>query len=255
MKRWIISCILLFATYGCSLTTSCSNDPACTRILFIGNSYTYVNDLPGTFASLAKSGGHRVETGMAATGGWFLSDHVNSTETLDQIESSKWDYVVLQEQSQVPASEAVRIARMYPAARALVGKIREAGAAPILFITWAHRDGWHENGMNTYESMQLQINAGYLMLGQELRAQMAPVGYAWMKTRQEDPQLNLWQEDGSHPNEQGTYLAACVFYASIFRESPEGLTYKDGLSKEEAQALQKIAADTILNNTAKWNIP
>jgi hypothetical protein len=255
MKRWLILCILLFTIAGCSLETSCADDPNCTRVLFIGNSYTYVNDLPATFTKLAKSGGHRVETGISAQGGWFLSDHVNSAETLDLIKSSKWNFVALQEQSQAPASGQVRVTRMYPAARTLVRKIKESGATPILFITWAHRDGWAENNLPSYESMQSAVDKGYLTLGQELKMQMAPVGPAWLKTWQQDPKLNLWQEDGSHPNEKGTYLAACVFYTVIYRESPEGLTYKGNLSKEESQLLQKISAGTVLSRSSFWNIP
>ena len=134
-------------------------------------------------------------------------------------------------------------------------KIREAGANPVLFITWAHRDGWPENGMPSYESMQTAINNGYQAIGHELNVRMAPVGFAWWTTRRQNPQLNLWQDDGSHPTELGTYLAACVFYAAIYRESPEGLSYISSLSKGDAQALQKIAADTVLKNVAYWNIP
>jgi hypothetical protein len=95
-----------------------------------------------------------------------------------------------------------------------------------LFITWAHRDGWVENNFPSYESMQSAIDKGYLNLGQELKVQMSPVGPAWLATWKQDPQLNLWQEDGSHPNEKGTYLAACVFYAVIYHESPERLFNK-----------------------------
>jgi hypothetical protein len=254
MKRWLILCILLLVNCGCSPTSSCGNDSACSRILFIGNSYTYVNDLPGTFTELAKSGGYKVETGMAAQGGWTLSDHVNSSGTLEQIKSQKWNFVVLQEQSQIPASEQVRTALMYPAARTLVGKIKETGAEPVLFITWAHRDGWPEYRM-PYESMQHLINSGYLTLGQELDVRMAPVGYAWFNMWRQNSQLNLWQEDGSHPNKQGTYLAACVFYAVIYHKTPEGLTYAGNLPKEDALLLQKVAADTVLKDSATWNIP
>ncbi len=250
MKRRLILCVLLLAVSGCSLGANCSNDPACLRILFIGNSYTYVNDLPATFARLARSGGHRVETGISAQGGWFLSDHANSRRTLDLIKSSKWNYVVLQEQSQAPASEQVRTAQMYPAIRALVSRIREAGAVPILFLTWAHRDGWPEYGMPSYESMQTAINGGYLAIGEELNARMAPVGYAWLDMRRKHPQLNLWQEDGSHPNEKGTYLAACVFCAVIYRENPQGLSYTGNLSKEDAATLQETATVTVLRDTA-----
>jgi hypothetical protein len=67
--------------------------------------------------------------------------------------------------------------------------------------------------------------------------------------------LDLWQDDGGHPTEQGTYLAACVFYAVIFHQSPEGLTYLAHLPKEIAQFLQQIAANTVLNNPDQWNLP
>ena len=257
IKR-IVNFLLCFAFAvslgGCSLLDSCANNSNCSHILFIGNSYTFVNDLPGMFASLAKSGRHPVETDMSAQGGMLFTDHVQSAETLAKIKSTKWNYVVLQEQSQMPSLMAVRNAQMYPPARTLVGLIRENGAEPIFFLTWAHRDGWQENGMPNYTSMQQNINAGYMSIVHELDTLVAPVGVAWAEAIQQNPQASLWQEDGSHPTIQGTYLAACVFYAVIFQESPEGLSYRDNLTKDEAQWLQKIAADIVLNNKAQWNI-
>jgi hypothetical protein len=207
------------------------------------------------FAELASAGGHRVETGMAAEGGWTLSDHVNSSETLDTITSSMWDFVVLQEQSQIPAIEQSRSDEMYPAARVLVHQIEGIGATPIFFLTWAHRNGWPENGLPDYQNMQIQIDIGYLSIAQDLNVRVAPVGYVWMLARGQNPQLDLWQEDGSHPTEQGTYLAACVFYVVIFRQRPEGLSYMADLPEDKAQFLQQIAAYTVLNNPAQWKLP
>ena len=60
-----------------------------------------------------------------------------------------------------------------------------------------------------------------MTLANQLIAPVAPVGYAWLTAWLQNPQLDLWQADGSHPTEQGTYLAACVFYAVLFRQSPE----------------------------------
>ena len=253
-KFWKILCLLLLGLNGCSLP-SCDNDSACLRILFIGNSYTFVNDLPNTFENLAKSGGHRVETDIRAEGGWSLPDHANSSRTLRRIRSQKWDFVVLQEQSQIPASQQLRSTEMYPAARALVAKIREADARPIFLMTWAHRSGWPENGLSSYESMQAAIDTGYMEIGKELDAIMVPAGDAWSNSLQQNPQINLWQEDGSHPSEQGTYLTACVFYAVIYHESPEGLSYIANLSDEEAASLQNTAVETVLNDSAHQNIP
>ena len=90
--------------------------------------------------------------------------------------------------------------------------IREAGATPVFFLTWAHRDGWPENGMDDYSSMQEAIDDGYLAIAREQNAAVAPVGYAWWALLHQDPEAALWQNDGSHPTVEGTYLAACVFY-------------------------------------------
>src|SRR6185369_6488230 len=147
IKRLLLVLGLLLVSSGCQ--PRCESG-TCLRILFIGNSYTYVNDLPAALIALAKSGGHQIETGMAAEGGMTLANHVDSADTAKQITSSPWDFVVLQEQSQIPSVKQARIDQMYPAARRLVQQIEGAGAAPIFFITWAHRDGWPENGMRTY---------------------------------------------------------------------------------------------------------
>jgi hypothetical protein len=103
--------------------------------------------------------------------------------------------------------------------------------------------------------MQFKLDIGYLGIAEELSVPVAPVGYAWLLARNQNPQLDLWQPDGSHPTEIGTYLAACVFYAVIFRQSPKGLTYLATLPTETAQFLQQIAATTVLDDPAQWNLP
>jgi hypothetical protein len=204
---------------------------------------------------LAAAGGHAAEVQTVAQGGWSLADHVNSAQTMNAIELSKWNFVVLQEQSEIPSVPQSRTQSMYPAARILVARIREAGATPVFFLTWAHRDGWPENGMPNYDAMQAQLNNGYLGIAQELGAAVAPVGVAWSAAHRQDPQLALWQADGSHPTLTGTYLAGCVFYAVIFRQSPVGLSYTDGLPDDTARSLQNSAADTVLGDPAQWNLP
>ena len=258
MKRIVLICFFLVSICGCSPTPDCRSTDgtyACPRVLFIGNSYTYVNDLPGMLAALAKAGGHPIQTGMSASGGWTLAEHLASAQTLAALQSSKWDYVILQEQSEIPSVEPARSQEMYPAARVLVTKIRQSGAQPIFFLTWAHRNGWPENNLPDYESMQLQINQGYMTIANQLFTIVAPVGYAWMTVTLQDPGLDLWQADGSHPTELGTYLTACVFYAVLFRQSPENNPYQAHLTTAAAHYLQSAAANTVLGNPAQWNLP
>lgn len=244
----ILVVLALSADPGCG-----TGDPArCTRVLFIGNSYTSVNDLPATFAKLARSGGHRVDIGRSTHDGWTLADHVRAPETATAMRSAKWNIVVLQEQSQIPAVDQFRQQQMYPAARTLVAMARDAGAQPVFFLTWAHRDGWPENGLADYGSMQAAIDQGYLAIAGEQRAAIAPVGYAWQTVFGREASPGLWQDDGIHPTKKGTYLAACVFYATIFRESPKGLGYHGDLSDAEAGALQEVADATVVGDLARW---
>jgi hypothetical protein len=96
--------------------------------------------------------------------------------------------------------------------------------------------------------MQNAINDGYMGIARDMKIPVAPVGYAWQAARSQYPLLDLWQADGSHPTQAGTYLAACVFYAVIFNQSPEGLDYYGNIKKETAIILQSIAATVAVNN-------
>ena len=174
------------------------------RVLFIGNSLTFSNDLPDMFAELAQSGGHEVEDEMLAQGGWTLADHAQSSATLEEIKQGDWDFVVLQEQSKLPAIPDLRKEQMYPAVRFLEEQIRESGAEAILFMTWGTRDGLPEAGCEGFAEMQSQVEAGYLEIGGELEMMIAPVGIACQSAIERDPGLNLWQMDGLHPTREGT---------------------------------------------------
>jgi hypothetical protein len=239
----------LWGSPGCSFPGT-----TCTRVLFIGNSYTYVNDLPTTFADLAWAGGHRVQTGALAEGGSTLAEHAAAPETAATLDSQHWDVVVLQDQSQLPSLAVERTDEMYPAATKLVAMVRNRGARPMFYLTFAHKDGWPEEGLPDYPSMQAAINAGYLGIAGQLNVPVAPVGVAWQMVVDEPSPPSLWQSDGSHPTVSGTYLAACVFYAAIFQKSPVGLGDDDGLSASEASNLQTVAADTVLGDPTEWGL-
>jgi hypothetical protein len=129
--------------------------------------------------------------------------------------------------------------------------IRGAGAEPIFFLTWAHRYGWPENGLLGYSSMQAAVDDGYVAIASEQRAVSAPVGDAWSPLLDREPQADLWQSDGSHPTIEGTYLAACVFYATIFGQSPRGLAYRADLPDDEAATVQEVAARVVLGDPAR----
>ena len=257
-RRWRACALAAVACWAVAACTGAAASPTTSgpliRILFLGNSYTYVNDLPGTFTQLAASGGHNVQTGMVANGGETLSQHAAAADSLTALTGSNWSYVVLQEQSEIPASASAREQIMYPAARTLSARIRGAGAVPIFFMTWAHKDGDPSYGLPDYRSMQIQIDEAYLEIAHEQKDPVAPVGYTWFIVHQEHAEIQMWVDDGSHPTQAGTYLAACVFYATVFQQSPEGLSFRGGISSRDALVLQSAAAREVLQSPAEWGL-
>jgi hypothetical protein len=212
----------------------------CLRVLFLGNSYTSVNDLPGTFARLAASGGHPVETGMVAPGGAFLSDLAASPDVTAALGGTRWNAVVLQEQSQLPAMPQAD-AQMIPAVTKLVGTVRAGGAIPYLLETWAHRDGLPQQRLD-YARMQSAIDGAYARAAERSGSFVVPAGEAWQRALAAAPTIGLWQADGSHPSPAGTYLAACVLFTTMTHESPVGLPDTEGLDAAVAAQLQQVAA-------------
>jgi len=236
--------LLCLGAFGVARLADASCSPLarspCVRVLFLGDSYIFVNDLPTVFRGLADAGGQNVETGMVANGGETLAQHAASSQSRGAIGGSRWQFVILQEQSEIPALPGASQRQMAPAAQSLVAVIRAAGATPVLLETWAHQGGLPEDGLD-YGAMQTAIDESYTEIGHELGVTVAPAGQAWAGVLRLDPSIALWQADGSHPSEAGTYLAACVLYARLFHRSPVGLSATDGLSPSLAATLQTVA--------------
>ena len=124
----------------------------------------------------------------------------------------------------------------------------------LAYLTWGRQKGLPEMGFLDFDSMQAQLTKGYSDIAQELKIPVAPVGEAFKTALSHDANAALWGEDGSHPSLEGTYLAACVFYAAIYQTSPVGLDFTAGLSADQAKAMQTAAAETVLTDPGHWGI-
>jgi len=202
-------------------------------ILLVGNSFTAIN---GGIAQQLKS---LVPTGNIASvapGGYTLAKHWNDENTRQTIRDRQWKYVVLQEQSQTPIFD---LAKFREFAGALDQEIKRGGAKTILFMTWERPDSV------AYGVTTTNLAAAYESVGADLGAKVAPVGLAFARSLRERPELSLYTQDG-HPTLQGTYLAACVLYSTIFEQSPVGKSSPDeSLAADVQTYLQKIAAESL----------
>ncbi|MEI6122442.1 MAG: DUF4886 domain-containing protein [Bacteroidota bacterium] len=231
-------------------------------VLFIGNSYTYVNDLPGLITQLALSKGDTLVHDENTMGGSTLQVHSTNATTLGKINAKPWDFVVLQEQSQLPAFPPSQVAtEVYPYADSLNKYIKKNDSCTqtIFFMTWGRKNGDASNCASyppicTYEGMQASIRSTYLQMSQTLHAAVAPVGVAWKKVRNEGDSIELYNADESHPSLAGSYLAACTFYASMFHKSPLGGAYPAGLNPATALHLQQYANKVVFDSLNLWKI-
>jgi hypothetical protein len=236
--RLALACLLSMAA------AACSSEPA-VRILFVGNSYTYSNDLPSMVHDLAGAAGRSVEIGVMAPAGWWWRDHAASEKTLDAIADGNWDFVVLQEQSMVPAAPDMARQVSSPAAVKLAVAAIESGARPVLFLTWGHRDGSAEVGHSSYSTMQVAIAGTYSELGAAVTGEVAPVGMAWWMAREERPDVSLYQADGIHPSMEGSYLAAAVITATILDVDASTLDRSLRVGDDTAAVLRGFAARAV----------
>jgi hypothetical protein len=198
--------------------------------LFIGNSFTARNDVPGMIASLAESHGARLDHRLISAGGASLRRHWNEGDALKAMQEKRYDYVVLQEQSTLPIKNAKRAQENI---RLFDGPIRDSGATIALYLTWARKHA---------PETQKALTDVYTSIGAELGATVIPVGIAWERFLARHGSPVLHDKDGSHPTLAGSYLAACVFFAALFGRSPVGTpsTLK-GITPADAKLLQETA--------------
>ena len=233
------------------------------EVLFIGNSYTYVNDLPNLVKEIALSFGDTLIHDSSTPGGANFNGHSSSAQTLAKINQQQWDYVVLQAQSQELSFSPFQVASdSYPYAEILVDSIfaNSSCTEPLFFMTWGRKYGDQSNcqfypPVCTYLGMQQRLRESYLDMTFTHNTSCSPVGMAWKKSIEIDSTLNLYSSDNSHPSIYGSYLAACTFYASIFKKSAVGSTYwPNAIDSASAYILQQIGSSTVLDSLGVWNV-
>jgi hypothetical protein len=219
--------------------------PTPRRILFIGNSYTFCNDLPRQLTMLAAAAGveRPIEAAFTGSGGWTLEQHWNHAPCRELLGRGGWDEVVLQEQTRRPY-EGTALYHDY--ARRFHGEIQRLRAKTVLYLTWAP-------GLEPERQPQLDQSVG--AIGKELGVTVVAAGPAFALVRSRAPQLPLYvPEDQRHPSSQGTYLAACAFFATLHRRSPVGLA-ADSLVGERPNAKPRKldSQETRTLQTAAWD--
>lgn len=194
---------------------------AAPRVLFVGNSLTAANDLPGMVSRL---GGFDVE--VRAPGGYALEDHWNLTDVHEAIARGGYDFVVLQ---QGPSSLPESGANLVEWTATFADAIRAAGATPVVYMVWP--ESYRRYAVNA-------VISNYRRAARESGSLLAPAGEVWKRA----PTLPLYGPDGFHPSRLGTYAAAVTITAVLASRSPVGLPVVPGVSAKRARVVQRAAA-------------
>lgn len=171
------------------------------KVLFLGNSYTGVNDLPNMLSDAAKSTGDTLLFDSNIPGGYTFKRHAGDVNSLSKIIQGGWDYVVLQEQSQYPSFPISQVqASVFPYARFLDSLIQAKNpcAETVFYMTWGRKNGDAGNCASwppvcTYAGMDSLLNLRYNMMADDNNAILSPVGAVWKYIRQNHPLIELYQ--------------------------------------------------------------
>ncbi len=221
-------------------------------LMWVGNSFFYYNNgMPGMFGALAASGQSRTRNSMITMGGsgfdwhdvasYFRPGAVgrysfdgNNVIHFAAPGAKLFDVTLLMDCSQCPLHPQLRES-FFATGRAHAATVRQHGALPIFFMSWAYEDK---------PEMTEQLASAYTQLGNETNALVIPAGLAFARARAQRPALALYVADKRHPTLAGSYLGAATAYAAIFNRSPEPLSYTAGLEPELAAFLRRVAWET-----------
>jgi len=231
------------------------------RVLFLGNSSTYVNNLPQITSDIANAMGDTLIYDFNTPGGYTLEEHSTDSSSLNKIMQGNWDFVVLQGSQRLSYPiEQVKV-EVLPYAHYLdsVINVYNPCGETMFFMTWGKKNGDAANcaiweSVCTYEGMDDLIQEHYRIMADSNKAVIAPVGAIWRYIRELYPSIELFVEDEIHPSKAGSYAAACSFYSAIFRDDPSLIPYNYTLSPEVAEHIKTAVKRVMYDDLLSWHI-
>lgn len=228
--------------------------------LFLGNSYTSVNNLPSLVNQLANSVQDTLIFDSNTPGGHRLMQHASNVTSISKIYSRDWDYVILQAQSQEPSWSLNQVStEVFPYAKILCDTIRDNNSCtePLFYMTWGRENGDAANCaflpyLCTYEGMDSGLFANYTSMGIQNQAAVSPVGAVWNYLRA-NTAIDLYSADESHPSFAGSYAAAVTFYVMIFEKDPRLISLDLSLNNTDATAIRNAVYEVVYQNIENWN--
>jgi hypothetical protein len=232
-----------------SLSSFAQSNPM--NVLFIGNSYTHMNEMPKLFEQIAVSKKIKINVEMSAKSNHTFKMHCNRPEMFETIKSKKWDYVVIQGFSRELSHDYQTIdTASIPYFNRIVDSVYANNPCTnvLLYMTWGYEDGCKScYDDDTFLKMSDRIKNGYQYLSNIYNLPIVPVGDVYKYVRENHPTIDLYREDKQHPTLNGSYLIASTFYSAIFKSSPIN-SFVSTLTPTIAETLQRSAYNVVNNS-------
>ncbi len=254
MRKFIFTFFLLLSCLVLSQQTK--------KVFFIGNSYTATGNIPYLVEKIAEGSDDELIYTAHTPGGATLKQHSSNSFVISTIEQGDWDFVVLQEQSQLPSFSMETVeTEVLPYAEQLSDMIKQNNhcAQVAFYMTWGRENGdsqycqyWPP--VCTYEGMDDLLYERYMLMAELNDAVISPVGKVWRYIRENYPTTGLYSSDGSHPSAIGSMAAAYTFYTVIFKKSPYESDYNGNVSVENMDIIREAVNETVYQNMDEWHL-
>ena len=225
------------------------------NILFIGNSYTHMNNMPKIFNDISKYNNKNVYVEMNTKSNSSFKIHSSRLDMYESIKSRNWDFIILQGFSREFSFSKSHIdTASLPYLDKILDSIHKYHPCVnlLLYNTWGYKYGVHyRDEINDYSKMQDSVIKGYEYVSELYDIPIVPVGMVWRNVYKSNPKINLYNKDNQHPSFYGSYLSACTFYSSIFQEYPES-SYS--VKNKKANIIQNEAFSFVIKNYDNLNL-
>lgn len=247
MKKALLALLLVVAVLPAT---------AQERVLFVGNSLTYFNDMPTLFENIVAAKGHRVSVESYTVGGAGLAEMVASGEVVRLVESERWDKVVLQPGTGESAGGSIATDSVAAVVRGLIEILHRGSpeAKVCLYeISNGITPGDGEGDYDYYQVTQQRILDSVTRIARLSGVCFAPAGECFREHYSTNHDLMLHSSfNDVHPNLAGSYLVACAIFETIYEEPVVPCDFYSTLDREQAEYLQGIADRVVLPNRERW---
>jgi len=244
IKAFLIS--FLFGSNASAMDT----DSDAVKILFIGNSYTHMNEMPKIVQKMADNANRDVIVEYNTQSDGSFRVHSERPDMYEAISKRNWDYVILQGFSrELSHSKAHIDTATVPFINKIVNAVYENNQCSqvLFYMTWGYENGYGEREeVNTYNKMADRIANGYEYLSNLYDSPTVPVGLVWKEIKKLN-KMDLYAPDRAHPSKIGSYLIANTFYQAIFYDVPDKL-YSSNLKKKSAKLINRTVDQYLANN-------